>query len=297
MQVPIRALKRLLWKIPPIQTIHGMREARRVAEEFALAPPDKTPILVYQMAKVGSQTVVRTLESIGLGRPVHHIHYLTAAGTRYGFTRHLRARRKIPYNLLLGRALGEKIRQSEGPETTIITLVRDPIARELSAVFQVPFFIDGSLRTDAGFDSGRVLECLAGRLRRDGACRGAEEWFHEELKEMFDIDVLAAPFSRHSGYAIYRSRSARVLLLRMEDLDRVLGPALADFLNLPEPPKVVRANERKATVDGEAYQRVLDQFRLPRAVVDEIYSGRFVRHFYPTELIDQFTERWTRPIS
>jgi hypothetical protein len=37
----------------------------------------ETPVLVYQMGKVGSSTIVSSLRAIGIDRPVYHPHFLT----------------------------------------------------------------------------------------------------------------------------------------------------------------------------------------------------------------------------
>ena len=37
----------------------------------------KDPLVVYQMGKVGSTTIVRSLEALGLDTSIYHIHYLT----------------------------------------------------------------------------------------------------------------------------------------------------------------------------------------------------------------------------
>ena len=87
-----------------------------------------------------------------------------------------------------------------------------------------------------------------------------------------------------------------MLLLRTEDLDRVLGPAIAELLDLRKPPKLVRATERAASSDRDLYDSVVEKFRLPRSEVDRVYADRVTRHFYPPDAIDRLTERWSRPV-
>ncbi len=287
----IRALQSALWKLPPVEAFRNRKRAGREAIDFAQAPPGEIPILVYQMTNVGSLTVVRTLESIRLDRTVHHVHHMTAPKTRTGIRRHLPVGIGLPYDSLLGHALGDKIRQADSPQIPVITLVRDPIARELSECVQA-VVADPSLRGDAGLDADRVLQYLERRFRLESVCQGAKAWFDQEVKQMLGIDVFALPFPKQAGYAMYQSRRARVLLLRMEDFDRVLGPALAEFLDLHEVPKIVPAT----APDCDEYNSVVEKFRLPRAEVERVYADRLTRHFYPAETIERFTERWTRPI-
>jgi hypothetical protein len=295
MRGPIRTIQSALSKLPPIQAYHNLRRAGQEAAEFEQAPVDAIPVLVYRMANMGSSAVVRTLESIGLDRAVHHVRRMTAFKAPTGIRRHLPVGIGLPYDSLLARALGEKIRQADAPQIPVITLVRDPIDRELSGFFK-DVIANPKLQGDAGLDAGRVLEYLQQRFRLEGVCQDEKTWFDQEVKQLLGIDVFAVPFARHTGYAIYQSRRARMLMLRMEDLDQVLGPALAEFFKLPETPDVVRSTDHTASSDRDVYRSVIEKFRLPRSEVERVYSGRFARHFYTPDAIDRFTERWTRPV-
>ena len=284
-----------LWQSPWVQTTYALHRARRAGRELARCTPQATPILVYQMGKVGSSTVARTLESLGLERDVHHLHYMTREELEVGRTRHLRATGRLPYDWCLGRALGKQIRSAPPPgPIPIVTLVRDPIARELSGLFQVPEFAERELRNATGaLDPPRVLAYLHHRFERVEAGLGPELWFDRELRTMFDLDVLDLPFPKHRGWEIYQNRRTRLLLLRMEDLDHTLGPALATFLRLPDTPKTVRANERSRSGDAATYAEVLRRFRLPRARVEALYRTRVPQHFYDADTLRRFVQRWS----
>jgi hypothetical protein len=176
----------------------------------------------------------------------------------------------------------------------VVSLVRDPIARQVSGVFQSPDFASVSLRDRSGcFDVDRVVAYLEECFLTAPPGHGADSWFDEELGTVFGVDVFAQPFPRERGYTILREKRARVLLLRVEDLDRTLGPALCEFLDLPKEPAIVRSNVRGHSGDAAEYARVLERFRLPREIVDEIYARRLVRHFYTEEMIARFARRWT----
>ncbi len=53
------------------EAYHRLAIARRLQ-----GVKQREPILVYQMGKVGSSTVVQTLEALGLPNPVLHVHTL-----------------------------------------------------------------------------------------------------------------------------------------------------------------------------------------------------------------------------
>lgn len=66
-----------------------MKIAKKIMRQFwpytiglfeQIAIIGKTPILVYQMGKVGSSTIVNTLKSSNINNPVYHIHFLSSEG-------------------------------------------------------------------------------------------------------------------------------------------------------------------------------------------------------------------------
>ena len=90
---------------------------------------EQPAVLVYQMAKVGSQAVVRSLRASRPGRPVFHVHTLTDEGiaAMEGFYRWSRVP-PLPGagHLLVSRYLKRQIQSGVTPgRWRVVTLVRD----------------------------------------------------------------------------------------------------------------------------------------------------------------------------
>src|SRR5882672_2811024 len=112
--------------------------AGRLSEWLVLHgnPFRSVPVIVYQMAKVGSSTIASALRRAGL--PVFQVHRMRAEHLAQ-----LRARRHalgwsvppVPPHDLVGLLLNERL-LSKGGRAKVITLVRDPIARNLSSYFE-----------------------------------------------------------------------------------------------------------------------------------------------------------------
>lgn len=299
MPAAVAVIKRVLWKLRPVQSLHNLRRAHRDAALLDPRHPERAPILVYQMAKVGSTSVHATLEALDPPRrPCLKVHFLSEQGARRerALDRRVGGLVYVSYYGALAVALGERLRRfGRSFQLPVVSLVRDPIARQVSGLFQSPDFARVALRDRSGrFDVDRVVSYLEERFRTADPCGGADRWFDEELAQVFGIDVFEKPFPRERGYTILRGSRARVLLLRVEDLDRTLGPGLLELLDLPKQPPIVRSNVRERTADAAEYAEVLERFRLPREVVEGIYSRRLVRHFYTEARIAAFRRRWTR---
>ena len=274
-------------RVPCLDAVQQSVRARRRARAITARPGAARPILVYQMGKVGSASVMRALERVCPARPALHVHFLAG---RSGGGRHM------PADHRLGRALRRRIdRVGDALRVDVVTLVRDPIARQVSALFQNPEHAEDDLRgADGAIDVARTVDTLRARLTRADACAFAHAWFDRELRAVFDVDVFAHPFDRERGFSIVRGRRAHVLVLRTEDLDATLAPGLAALLGVDTTCVAHdRSNDRARTDDGPAYAAVQRALRVDRADCERIYANRFSRHFYSDAMIEAFTRRWT----
>lgn len=255
-------------------------------------------VLVYQMAKVGSQTVLRSIRASRPRRPVFHVHTLTDLGmaAMEGFYRWSRAPSLLwARHLLVSRYLNQQIRRGLTPgRWKIVTLVRDPVARNLSLLFQLGrrLLPDFEAQCDTGrLDPIAVFERFEADFPGQVNCM---RWFRDELCPVFGVDPFAAPFDRLAGYHVYPGPFADVLLLRTEDLDRTGEAALRSFLGL-EQCRWKQANIGGRKPNGIRYARLLDHLELPAAFVDRYYDTPEVRHFYSPQELNALRVRWCGP--
>jgi Putative capsular polysaccharide synthesis protein len=251
------------------------------------------PIIVYQMGKVGSSTVVSTLEKLGLPNPVLHVHTLVA--DRMNAAEKLQrssTRPALDSHLIVSSILLSKLSRGRFP-CKIITLTREPIARTISFAFEdwkrrAP----GALAEDGTLDAAAMTEVADTLLRNRGGHADPGKWFDRELKQVFDLDVFSIPYDEERGYSIIRNPDVSLLILRMEDMNRSLPGALADFLGIDANSVVMsRANESEGKWYSDSANAVKREFRLPDEILNEITTSRFIRHFYPND-IERLRDRW-----
>jgi hypothetical protein len=258
------------------------------------------PIIVYQMGKVGSSSIVASLRS--LDRKVFHIHFLTERGIaeaeaiyrtmcqNSATTYYPRAR-----HLLGSRYLRKRLRKrGHGQKWKVITLVRDPIARNISDFFQVidyqiPNF---TARYNAGeIDIETVLDTFLNRYNHEFVLR----WFDEELQPALGIDVYDTNFPRERGYHMYQNELCDLLLIKLEQLDECREEAFQRFLGLDNF-QLVKANVAEEKQYADAYREFRRCITLPESYVQAVYSSRFVRHFYTDDEIEQFRAKWSHKV-
>lgn len=239
------------------------------------------PIFVYQMGKVGSSTVVKTLVTLGLDNAIFHLHTLN----KQIFDQAIKVRRRsnepyLPEHLVVSQHLAWKINKGLFP-CKIVTLTREPVSRAISHVFEdwktktPDANIEGSLDT-------RVMEkAIIDLVSKKNGISDPTLWFDNELKYCFGIDVFEVPFDSKKGYSIYKSGPIEVLLLRMADMNRVLNDALVEFLSLEEKSiTLVNANVGKGKWYSKSLEEVKEKILIPPNVIENMLNTRYMNHFY-----------------
>ncbi len=251
------------------------------------------PIVIYQMGKVGSTTLLRSLQGMELDNPIFHVHTLTGTGRQHGrsaYSASVKAQFPRSMHLLVSDYLGRELRRPRGSRRwRFITLVRDLLAQNISSFFQiidvlVPGLAQGRTRVDMDRLKGAFLEhygpdCLF------------NHWFERELGPVLGIDVYASPFPRSQGYRIYRGERVEVLLLRLESLNDCAGEAMKEFLGI-EGFRLRNKNLGDTKPYSDLYRRFRETVALPKSHVDAVYALPQARHFYTEEEIEGFKSRY-----
>lgn len=257
------------------------------------------PILVYQMGKVGSLSVYHSLRRALPGRPVFHVHFLTPE-TLSDAIPWYRANHipRLPEHIGISRTLVRKLDLSPAAKPAVITLVRDPIEREISGFFQHLHWRYPRLETD----QGQVLTSYAPLFIRDlraklagfnpqtDHCAG---WFDREIRQAFGINVYSAPFDYEKGYRILSNDKAQVLVIRLDNLNEAFGTILPAFLGLASPIEQLRINETRLRDTREVYKDVVSTVRFPPELCELIYSTPFARHFFTEAERSRLIARWS----
>lgn len=246
------------------------------------------------MGKVGSSTVVRSLQQTDLDLPTYQAHFLSRNGIDRVASVYRDKGLSRPAHLRRSRRLRQRLDWG-GENWRVITLFREPIARKISDLFEnAPTLWPDLVADDGRIDPAHAQKRILADLddfdeTTDYVCT----WFDEEIRSVFGVDLFDAPFDHDRGYTIRKSNSARILFLRLEDLNRTFQPALQEFL--PGSPDVdmirsnVRSNPEKT---ADPYQIVKRNITVPRETAERIYRSRFVQHLYTNAMIDRFLDCW-----
>lgn len=287
-----------------------------LAVNLGLRVSGATPILVYQMGKVGSSSVRNSLfrsrdpktAFVFMSheyQPVRNRRIDTFdldPRHREGVEFEIRQDRRVYDTFPLHRRIGWRYREKfyveqiyrnvilRGRPAKIITLVRDPVAANLSMFFQIFDLIYGVPYRD---DLFTVDELAEGFLARYPHYRPVT-WFDVEFRTTTGIDVYRHEFARESGHAVITQRHLDVLLLKCETADEVKAEAIRRFVGLDDF-ALVRSNTAARKAYARQYQEVRSRLVVPDALLDDLYESRYARHFYTDGERAAFRARWSAP--
>lgn len=264
----------------------------------------KQLMIIHQMGKVGSTTIARALKASPLRDTtvIYQTHFLSEEGLAFvnrlnleGYgsweAMPLHPRRGYIKGQLLHDHLG-KLRR-DGRRVQVISLVRDPVAANVSGFFQQHEWWPAELREQCADGGAACVDALVQRFNAWYPHDFPLNWFDMEMQPVFGIDVYTTEFPKETGYKVYRGDFADLLLIKLEKLDDCVEDAFGEFLQLDHfrPANSNRATDKWYSDLYAAFKRSLV---LSDAYLDHIYGSRFAHHFYTDAELAAFHRAWQR---
>lgn len=227
-------------------------------------------IFIYQMGKVGSTALEQSIEG------AQHFHTLYMNGPCYAVDRRLyrgvggRLRRWL-------RDFFNRLALVLRKDVKIITVVRDPVARNISMFFQdLTFWINEYIERherETRFSDIQWLHKVYEATFPHAYC---ETWFDKEIKRLSGIDVFSEPFDVRKGHAFFSRGKYKVLVLRVEDIEKNID-VISGFVGRKI--ELKRVNEADKKWYACVYREFKKSFDPQRDCVRKIAAGRLARHF------------------
>lgn len=250
--------------------------------------------LVYQMGKVGSSSVIAGLRQAGLQATSFQIHFLSNDINVHKKTHRDAGHTLCPVHLLEGQQLRTRVVQKKIP-VKVISLVRDPVAVFISNLFQNPLLSGFRGLSQQGHPiADAVRQEVTQKILAADAFDYINNWFDREMRQVFGIDVFEQPFCKQTGWQVYRSDRAELLLLQLEKLDDEGWSAISTYCS-HDVSRAVK-NSRVASPHGQLYDEILNTVKFNEKFLTGIYSSKFASHFYSEEDLNTFRQKWQRGI-
>jgi hypothetical protein len=254
-------------------------------------------VMIYQMPKIGSQTIEATLRQCSFPHPVQRFHNLSPQITRtikHGLSSAEATeawKREARAQLEATRSIRSCIRRRKllrlcgfgVPKLEIITGVRELIGLMLASIFENYRYFAPQ------FESLTITKCREALLHPK-TFKTIRDWFDLELKSCVGLDVYETGFPQALGYSIFETRLARVLVYRFENFEALPG-VLSTFLGW-DIQEWESTNLSGSKDYAEQYRFVKKHLHLPADFVSGLYETRLMRHFYSAEERRHWHARW-----
>lgn len=232
-------------------------------------------IIIYQFGKVGSTSIE---------------HLLTEHDTSFTSTHHGAGCRSVIDS-----------NRSKGIATRIVTGVREPISRNISAFFQ-----NIARRGHYWYFGGRdsvlntsIDEIIAhfNSLHTNEIVNNIFPWFAKDSEKYFynstGVSIYNYPFDRERGYTIIKENGISIFLYKLEKLHEI-RESLTTFLGLPSDIDFLKANIATDKWYNDVYKKFLDIYTPPKKIIDLVYTSDFIKYFYTESEINAFIDGFSK---
>jgi hypothetical protein len=233
------------------------------------------------MGKNGSASVYQTLKNRFPHLNIFHVHFLSDSGLKEAeeFT-------KRKGQTLEANKIKTVIDQNPNKVLRIITLVREPMARDVSDLFHnLSIYMKEFGMKE--FDIDELIKNFLNKFDYEYTL----EWFDKELRNFLDIDVFEIPFPHDVKYKILKKGRIEVLTMRTEDLSNVFCDAMKEFTGVHFK-KLINSNVARNKEYAQLYFSFIEALPVTPKSLDERYNTKYTYHFYTDEEIDRFRKKW-----
>jgi len=236
------------------------------------------------MGKVGSSTVYDSLKSYFPYNNIFHVHFLSE-----NYLKHILPKKNHGWNIEHGQKILEYIQNNPNKRIKIITLVREPVSREISNFFQNE--IDYINEPIEEYSKSELLKIFQEKVNFSYTLT----WFDEEFHKFTNLDIYSYQFDCDNGYSILKEENFDILAIKLEKLDHIIQEAIRRFLGINLKRKFIKSNETNIKPFKSDFNRHFkENFKLTHSKLLDIYQSKFCQHFYTTDEIDYYINKWRK---
>lgn len=236
----------------------------------------KTPVL-YTMGKVASSALTEALGRSGI--PAHQIHNLDTPTLLKLAKRDMDAGR-LPLRHIC-QSMTYRTEYRRHPERFLfISVVRDPIARNMSAFFQNL----GISETNGASETADLFETFKTTYPHNLPL----VWFDRQFEDALGIDVFQTPFDSTKKYLYMPDQNT--LLLRVDCPRTTKEQLLSEIFQRPIYIPKVNVGDKKGY--SARYKAFKSHAHFDEPLLDQIYNSKFCRHFWSEQERTEMREMW-----
>ncbi len=241
---------------------------KQIQDKFNKSIASHIPIIVYQMGKVASMSVYTSLKEQYPGTTLHRHELIPTEWQDATLLNHTNNLHK---------------------PLLIISMMRDPIARNISAFFQNFEVITGVKPADSKFSMKELETIYFTNPKMDHD--PPYTWFDKNIKRHLGIDIFAQPFPKEEGSARFKNGSIEVLLMKAE-IDNTKKEKLIKELTRLNSFELKSSNVGEDKEYAGMYSEFKKSVTIPKEYLDTFYNSPAIKYFYTDAEIESMRKKW-----
>lgn len=237
---------------------------------------NENSIVIYQMGKVGSSSIERELKKNGVH--VIHTHKLYPSDVFFydlsRIDKMKRLRTKF-HNWLTYQIFKKK-------KCKVITIVRDPLKRNLSQMFHHLDLLVYSRNKENTRREVSADKLFLEIFKNDINLTYANDWFEKEFFPALGIEYNDIQFDFNKKCSQLKKGNKDILIIKFEDINNING-VLSEFCNIDEF-TIQRANDSKDKWYSSLYRDFSRTLVVEESEYRKMYSGKFYKLFYKDDV-------------
>lgn len=242
-------------------------------------------VFVYQMGKVASSSIYNSLIKMKL--VVYQIHRFNKDYIEEVHKNHREKTGTLEAKIVDERSIriSNMFLKKHKRPISIISLVRDPIERNISAFFQNK----EQFTKNNNYSSTEELISLFYELYDHET---PLFWFDKEFKATLGVDIYDYHFPKEKKFSIFKSNNFNILLMRIDIEDSIKEKILSDFIGMNNEVKLKNKNIGNLKGYNSEYKEFKGKLKLNENYVNKMLKSKFVEYFYTEQEINLMKEKW-----
>ncbi len=247
------------------------------------------PILVFTMGKVGSLSIYYSLK-YNWRVPVFHIHSLNQAEQNF-YDEECFRRGVLPGSRSAISMINQQILKKNRPYK-IITLVRNPIERNISAFFEAFEYYLG-VKAEKYLGSMSDLEKMFHKLLPHNY---VSNWFEDYFFQQTGINMYDFKYDKTQKYQFITTKNTEVLVLDVNLDDSLKEQLVANFIDKKRK-RINRINVRELTAEANLYIAFKRNIKFDKNYLSNLLETQYFNHYYSEKSKLDTLKRWQKDTS
>lgn len=121
-----------------------------------------------------------------------------------------------------------------------------------------------------------------------------QDFFSQQLNDFLNIDIYNYEFDTSAGFSIYEFGDLRIMIYQLEKMNN-LEKEIGKFLGLNNF-MLKKNNESNNKWYSNYYKKAKENILLDKTYIEKSYNSKFMKHFYSSEDIENYKNRWRKNI-